>query len=344
MSLEQKTPLRIACFGEAMAELSLSGGQSATGLTDDSSTSLGFAGDTMNTAIYLKRLMGEGAEVSYVTVVGKDPLSERLIGRLESESISTKHVKIHDELLVGIYAITTDDTGERTFSYWRSNSAARTLFQSSAQNANQHANQHANQQNGQKEVECNFELLVEFDVIYFSAISLAVLPMAVRQSLFDALRELKDKHTVQIVFDSNYRPALWESKAIAQQMISDAWRLCDIALPSIDDEQNLFDDVNEAALLERLSGYGITQGALKRGAEGPLSLSSQALSSNGERPDWLNEVVSVVDTTAAGDSFNAGYLSAALIDGQQSDALRAGHACASRVIAHHGAIIPMEEW
>lgn len=278
----------------------------------------------MNTAIYLKRLMGDTAEVSYVTVVGKDPLSDALVDVLETESISTKNVQRHDELNVGIYAITTDDTGERTFSYWRSNSAARTLFQSDGKN--------------------NFDILAEFDVVYFSAISLAILPMTVRQSLLKALSELKSSHNVQIVFDSNYRPALWESKAIAQQLVSDAWRMCDIALPSIDDEQNLFDDVDEAALLERLYSYGITKGALKRGEDGPLSLTGTATSSNGVRPEWLNTPVTVVDTTAAGDSFNAGYLSGVLADCSQDDALRAGHACASRVIAHRGAIIPKEQW
>lgn len=337
MSVETKKPLRIACFGEAMAELSLpaagSGGEypdkhgsdnTSKNASKTASPSLGFAGDSMNTAIYLKRLMGDSADVSYVTVVGKDPLSDALVDVLECESISTENVQRHDELNVGIYAIVTDDTGERTFSYWRSNSAARTLFQT----------------NGNT----NFDVLAEFDVVYFSAISLAVLPMTVRQSLLKALLALKSSQDVQVIFDSNYRPALWESKAIAQQLVSDAWRMCDIALPSIDDEQNLFDDIDEAALVERLYGYGITKGALKRGEDGPLSLTGTAASSNGVRPEWLDAPVTVVDTTAAGDSFNAGYLSAVLADRSQDDALRSGHACASRVIAHRGAIVPKEQW
>ena len=325
MSVDVNNPLRVAFFGEAMAELSLPAAESGDASSvDSSSPALGFAGDTMNTAIYLKRLMSDSADVSYITVVGKDPLSDRLVASLENESISTTHVRRHDELLVGIYAITTDKTGERTFSYWRSNSAARTLFQAGGK--------------------INFDLLAEFDVIYFSAISLAVLPMNVRQSLLKALLALKNTRNVKIVFDSNYRPALWESKAIAQQVISEAWRLCDIALPSIDDEQNLFNDTDDAALLERLYSYGITQGALKRGEDGPLSLTEPKNSTNEKRPEWLNTPVSVVDTTAAGDSFNAGYLSAYLSDGKQDDALRAGHACASRVIAHRGAIIPKKDW
>jgi len=50
---------RIVCIGEAMAELML-------GSSEDYPPALGFAGDTMNTAIYLKRLLGDDADIAYV--------------------------------------------------------------------------------------------------------------------------------------------------------------------------------------------------------------------------------------------------------------------------------------
>jgi len=145
--------LRIACVGEAMAELML-------GSDEDLAPSLGFAGDTMNTAIYLNRMLAGSSEVSYITMIGQDTLSDRLIGRLENESIDTSRIGRSSERLIGLYAITTDKAGERTFSYWRSESAARTLFQQASQ--------------------YNFDVLSGFNVIYFSAISLAILPDAVR--------------------------------------------------------------------------------------------------------------------------------------------------------------------
>lgn len=308
---------RIFCVGEAMAELML-------GSNEQYPPALGFAGDTMNTAVYLKRLLGDSAELSYVTVLGHDPLSARLVRLLESESISTELIQYSDDRLIGLYAITTDQSGERSFSYWRSQAAARTLFQN--------------------QPEVGFKNLSGADVVYLSAISLAILPADIRWALLEELDRLRKINKLTVVFDSNYRPALWESQQEAQGVVSAAWKITDIALPSVDDEQLLFNDVDEAAVLARLQSYGVSRGALKRGALGPLSLNTELAQSLREIESMDNTAVRVVDTTAAGDSFNAGYLSAMLSGADDQAALQAGHACSVRVIGHSGAIIPLDEW
>lgn len=319
---KDNSTIRVACVGEAMAELML-------GSDEDQAPSLGFAGDTMNTAIYLNRMLGETSEVSYITVVGRDALSDRLIRRLNEESINTEKIRRSNERLVGLYAITTDQSGERTFSYWRSESAARTLFQEDA-NAN--------------DSHYNFDVLSGFNVIFLSAISLAILPHDVRVSLLAELARLRNEEQVSVVFDSNYRPALWESVAAARETIAAAWCITDIALPSIDDEKMLFNDVSESALLERLRSYGVVRGALKRGASGPRSLSDSVHESLEKKSVGSETTPKVVDTTAAGDSFNAGYLSSILNGKDEQSALQAGHDCALRVISHRGAIIPLAQW
>jgi 2-dehydro-3-deoxygluconokinase len=50
----------------------------------------------------------------------------------------------------------------------------------------------------------------------------------------------------------------------------------------------------------------------------------------------------VVDTTAAGDSFGAGYMAARLAGKDPASAARDGHTLAGAVIRQRGAIIPRE--
>ena len=78
-----------------------------------------------------------------------------------------------------------------------------------------------------------------------------------------------------------------------------------------------------------------TEGALKRGANGPLSLGPAQVPEQA-----YPSARSVVDTTAAGDSFNGAYLGALLTGKTQAEALSAGHACAAHVVGHPGAIVP----
>jgi 2-dehydro-3-deoxygluconokinase len=47
----------------------------------------------------------------------------------------------------------------------------------------------------------------------------------------------------------------------------------------------------------------------------------------------------VVDTTAAGDSFNAGYLARRLAGGTVGEALAAGSTLAARVVGGRGALV-----
>ncbi len=287
--------MKIACVGEAMIELAI----------DREGKQIGFAGDTLNTAIYLARNLPE-AQVEFVTVLGQDAMSERMEQFIRSEGVGTERIAHHPDRLPGVYAIATDAKGERSFSYWRNQSAARTLFE-----------------NG-------FAQLEGVDVIYYSAITLAILPPAVRAALIAHLAA----HPATVVFDSNYRPRLWEDAETARATIEAAWRAADIALPSVDDEMALYGDADAAAVLERLRGWGCHRGALKCGDAGAVPLDSAV-----EAPAYT-PAPRVVDTTAAGDSFNGAYLAAVLGGASEPEALLRAHDQAVAVIGQPGAIIP----
>ena len=294
----------IACFGEAMIELSLDG--------DDASTAkVGFAGDTLNTAIYLKRAAPE-VNVAYGTRLGRDRFSEKMLQFIESEAIDTSCIGLDDTRMPGLYAITTSSDGERSFSYWRDRSAARQMFDVGAP---------------------AFEDLSRFGMIYFSAISLAILSDAARSDLRDWLPEYRRAGGL-VAFDSNYRPALWSDAETARREIDAFWHLTDCGLPSVDDEQEAFGDADGAAVLARIRDRGVRFGALKQGPLGPAAIEE------GVQPQTFSAAKSVIDTTAAGDSFNGAYLAAFLSGAGGGACLRAGHELASRVVGTRGAIIP----
>jgi len=306
---------KIACIGECMVELSL-GAQSNTDNSDGQNGNtcrLGFAGDTFNTAVYLKRAAADAVDVSYVTVVGKDALSDRMIDLFVAEQLNIDHVARHDERVAGLYAISTDASGERSFTYWRDQAAARTLF----------------------DADCAIDIgqLYAFDMVYYSAITLAVLSDDTRRQLMEWLPHYRKRGGL-VAFDSNYRPKLWPSQKAAQASVTEAWSNCDIALPSADDEMDLFGDASPAAVQNRIRQCGVTRGALKNGPTGPLVFDEGVVI----KP--LPEADQVVDTTAAGDSFNGGYLAAIATGQSPGDAAIAGHNTALHVIAHHGAIVP----
>ncbi|MBX2825371.1 MAG: sugar kinase [Gammaproteobacteria bacterium] len=284
-----------------------------------SEAGLGIAGDTLNTAIYLKRQFARqhtAHPVSYITTVGTDVFSERMLSFIGSEGIDTEFINHSTDRIPGLYAISTDAEGERSFTYWRENSAARQLFQFDG-------------------LIC-FDLLARFNVIFFSGITLAILPENVRAGFLEWLGDARRSGKISTVFDSNYRPRLWNDQAEAQHWMNAAWEVTSLGLPSLDDEQALFGSTDERDVLERLKSCGVESGVLKRGAAGPCSLSDVNLSASSSSP------VDVVDTTAAGDSFNGAFLAHRLCGATELAAMQAGHDCAIKVIGHPGAIVPAE--
>ncbi|WP_299607705.1 sugar kinase [uncultured Tateyamaria sp.] len=291
--------MRIAAIGEAMIELSMNGENAVVRV----------AGDTLNTAIYLKRCAPD-LDVDYITRVGTDAFSDRIVATMAAEDIGTGQVERVPEGTPGLYAITTDAAGERSFTYWRDTSAARMVFATPTGP--------------------DFSALETYDVIYLSAITLAILPASTRAALIRWLQAFR-RTGGRVAFDSNYRPKLWGDVDAARAAMTAMWVLCDIALPSVDDEMDLTGETAEQ-VAKRFLAMKRT-GALKRGEVGPLCLETGSAGTYPAAPK-------VVDTTAAGDSFNGAYLAGILTGAPQDVALHSGHNLAAEVIGHRGAILP----
>ena len=233
----------------------------------------------------------------------------------EAEGLDTALIERRLDRLPGCYAIVLAENGERSFLYWRDTSAARTLFEPPALIAPAD--------------------LEGADLVYLSGISVAVLSPKARTALIEYLYHFRMRGGL-VAFDSNYRPRLWPDLATAQKEITAFWSVCDVALPSLDDEVALFGDSSAEAVIERLTATGITSGALKRGEAGPLPIGGDAGGA------VFSPAEKVIDTTAAGDSFNAAYIAALLQGGNLAACMQAGHNLARRVVACRGAILPID--
>jgi 2-dehydro-3-deoxygluconokinase len=304
-TLGPHTP-RIALIGECMIELQ----QRADGSLQQS-----FGGDTLNTAVYLSRELAEGGTVDYVTALGDDSFSDAMCQSWAAENIGLGMVQRLPGRLPGLYCIQTDAAGERRFLYWRNEAAVRDCFTTPA-------------------AAPILAALPDYDVLYFSGITLAVLGEQGRARLLSVLVEARARGA-RVAFDNNYRPRLWDSVEQART----AYLMClpqvDLALLTEDDERALFGYSDTEQLLAAYRQMGVSEVVVKRGAESCL------VETQGERFDIpAHPVQRVIDTTAAGDSFSAAYLAQRLKGASPQEAAEAGHRLASLVIQHPGALIP----
>jgi 2-dehydro-3-deoxygluconokinase len=153
---------------------------------------------------------------------------------------------------------------------------------------------------------------------------------------FLAVVELARKNGVKIAFDGNFRPRGWKGDLPRTRTVfAEALKRVDLALPTYDDEAVLWGDPSPEATIERMQAFGIGEIVVKNGP-------NSALVRSGGQTEHVPvpEVVVPVDTTAAGDSFNAGYLAARLAGDRPVDAVTAAHRLAAEKVRHRGAIMP----
>lgn len=305
----KKRMAKVAAIGEVMVELA------PYPVKDPDSRevlALSFAGDTFNTAVYMARL---GVNTTYITNLGDDPYSAQILQRMSDENIDTQLINTLTGRSPGLYLIRNTSDGERQFFYWRKEAPARELFSDPT------AAHHLTQQ------------LKKFDCVYLSGITLAIITEQARETLLQSLQELRAAG-VTIAFDSNYRPRLWPDKITAQQTIMAVLQHTDIALLTLDDEQLLWGEDSIQSCVNRYQNTSITELVIKRGASDTI-----VITDGQELHVPVPPVDNIVDTTGAGDTFNAGYLAARLNKKSVIEAAQQGTRCAGIIIRYRGGVI-----
>lgn len=272
---------------------------------------LGFAGDTLNTAWYAKRTFAADWDIAYFTAVGQDAVSGRMTDFIRDAGIRTDLIRTLPDRTVGLYLIQLDN-GERSFAYWRSDSAARRLA------ADEGLLKSA---------------LSAVNVIFFSGITLAILSPADRRTLLAAIAEAR-KAGATVAFDPNLRPRLWEDPDTMRNAVVAAAAVSDIVLPSYEDDAAAFGDTTTEETAWRYAGAGVRLVVVKNGASEMLALDDGKIARL-----TPSLITSIVDTTAAGDSFNAAFLASYLKSADLIPSLAAGADMAAKVITRRGALI-----
>ncbi|EEE46077.2 sugar kinase [Roseibium alexandrii] len=299
-------PSTFLAIGECMVEMAPTG---------EGTFAKGFAGDTLNTAWYVRKSLSQDWAVSYLTAVGNDQISEEMIAFLDGAGLATDHIQRLNDRTIGLYLIQLKE-GERSFAYWRSQSAARCLADDAV------------------------ALSTAMDtagLIYFSGITLGILSPEGRQTFLSSLAAARQKGA-RAAFDPNLRSRLWEDAQTMRDCVTEAAGLCDFVMPSFEDEEAHFGDKIPSESADRYLAAGAKMIVVKNGPQEVI-----VASENDRRSFRPDPVRNVVDTTAAGDSFNAAFLAEYLVSGDVDASVAAGARLAGTVIQHRGALLECRE-
>ena len=296
--------INVCSIGEAMIEISN---------IKNSFYNQSFAGDTLNFCNYLDK---KKLNAFFLSAIGKSEINQSLLDFVKSKNISTKYIKQINQFEIGLYLIKNKDNGEKQFFYWRDESAAKQYFNN------------IDFLNLYKE-------LKNFDYIYFSGITLSIIHISKLNNFIKLLKLLKRKK-IKIVFDFNIRPSRWNKKNL-NIFLDSVLKFVDICFLSGED-MNYWKNKNNIKSYEQIvRKYKLKHSIFRKNAKFTYVFLNKT------RYVFKNKLLkTVVDTSGAGDGFNAAYLSNFIVNNDPVLALKAGSSLGSKIVMKKGAIVDVK--
>ena len=245
-------------------------------------------GGPANVACAAARL---GAKAAFIGQVGNDPFGRALADTLGREHVDTARLRLSDEYQTTLAFVHLDESGDRSFSFYRRQGADTMLQPESA----------------------DFEAIEQSRVFFFSSVMMTGGPA--RETSFALAAHAKERGVVT-VFDPNLRLNLWADESEARDCILRAMPLADIV--KVSEEELAFltgeSDLHRGAAALR-ARFPMKALLCTLGAKGVLALIGDEEIARDGLP------VRAVDTTAAGDSFTGGFITRLLEEGPDITAL-----------------------
>jgi 2-dehydro-3-deoxygluconokinase len=295
--------VEILTMGEAMVEFGTAG-SAVAGATYVQ----GYGGDTSNAAIAAQR---QGASAGYISAVGTDLFGDALLALWHGEGVDAATVKRDPGAPTGIYFVTHGPQGH-SFTYYRTGSAASRLTAADVPEA----------------------AIAKAKILHVSGISQAISESAdgaVRQALACARRR-----GVRISYDTNLRLKLWPLER-ARKVIHETIAQADIALPSLEDAQQLTGRDEPDAIVDFYLSLGIPLVGLKLGRDGCL------VATKTTRRRLAGHRVEAVDATGAGDTFAGAFLARLAVGDDPFAAAAYANAAAALSTTGYGAVAPIPD-
>lgn len=266
-----------------------------------------FGGDTSTVMIAAARQKGL---TGYLTAVSDDMFGQAFQGLWAEEGVDVSFCPVRKSDPTGVVFIDPDPAG-RKFSYARRGSAS-SLYSPE---------------------DLPEEVIRAAKVLHVSGITLAI-SETMRAAASRAIELIRSSGGM-VSLDLNYRPALWPSREVAEEVIMSVAAMSDIVFPSDDEAKMLFGTDEPDAVADVFLERGAKIVAVKRGGEGAYVATPETRFAVPPVP------TTPVDSAGAGDSFAGAFLAWLLETGEVETAAARAAEVAAGTVSGLGAVGPI---